>query len=243
MKNQLKITILCAVIPPVLLLAAACQAKTPPRPDIHNLVATGMLGTRQARAIGTIVSATNAALAAQAVTPAPAATSIPSPIPLPTAEDPCSSSGGGKLAYADSGAGYCLFYPDDFFVNKPISGGVEFLGPALDKSAVPVRAYISIAYREPVQGRTLDEIAMKVWKEARPGYRMRNILLNGQDALVADELVINDSRWMVRQVIFTHNGSVYLVTLSPMDEKEPYSQALPDVVRFWEMMKGSFTFQ
>lgn len=238
-----KRTILFAAVLLTALLSTACHPAAPSGPDINDLVATGMVGTRQAWAVGTIVSATNAALAARAAPPAPQAASTLTPEPLPTAEDPCSSRGGGKLSYADSGVGYCLFYPDDFFVNKPVGGGVEFLGPALDKTNQPLRAYISIDYKEPVQGRTLDEIALSVWKEARPGYRISNIQLGGQDALVADGLLLNNNRWIIRQVLFTHNALVYLITLSPVDEKEPYAQAMPDVSRFWEMVKGSFLFK
>jgi hypothetical protein len=250
MKNHPRIAILFITALLAAFLPTACRQKSaPPGVDIHQLVATGMLGTRQAWAIGTIVSATHAALAARAATPAPIAASSPSPspAPLPTTEDPCSNPNtgkpvGGKLSYSDNGVGYCLFYPDDFFVNKPVSGGVEFLGRALDQSAEPLRAYIRIASQEPVKGRTLDEIARSVWKDAHPGYRITNIQLGGQDALVAEDLVIDSSRWMIRQVLFTHKGMVYLITLSPVDPGEPYSKATLDVERFWEMAQASFVF-
>lgn len=243
MANQPKFTICLVILFTLSLLPGACLPKSPsPGPDINNLVATGMLGTRQAWAIGTIVSATNAALASQAATLSPPAASTPSPTLLPTIEHPCSSRGGGKLSYADTGDGYCLFYPDDFFVNKPGSGTVEFFGPALDQSAEPLRAYISIARKEPVKDRTLDEIAMSVWKEAH-GYQMMNIQLGGQDALVAEGLKIRNIGWNIQQVLFVHHGSVYLITLSPVDSKEPYSKARPDVDRFWEMARGSFVFR
>jgi len=103
----------------------------------------------------------------------------------PLAENSCTGGGQGKRSYADAREGFCFFYPDDFFVNKPGQGNVEFLGPALDKSLQPVRAYINIAKKEPVGNRTLDEIAMSVWKEARSAYRLANISMGEQDALVA----------------------------------------------------------
>jgi hypothetical protein len=221
----------------------ACQPKTQVGPNLNNLVATGMLGTRQAWAIGTIVSATNNALPVREITPAPTTAIIPSPSPLPTAADPCASRGEGKLSYADSGIGYCLLYPDDFFVNKPASGGVEFLGPVVNKNTDPGRAYISIKYKEPVNGHTLDELALKIWKDAQPGYRIKNIQLGGREALVADDLMIDNNRWAIRQVLFTYRDSVYLITLSPMDKKTPDAQEVRDVTRFWETAKGSFVFR
>jgi hypothetical protein len=253
MLNKSRLLCLFFVVVLASFLAAACSPKSPASgPDINNLVATGMLGTRQAWAIGTIVSATNAALAARAPTPVPTAAGNPAantPSPLPTVEDPCANQSAGgsasvaKRAYASSSEGYCLFYPGDFFVNKPVSGGVEFLGPALDNTADPLRAYIRIAYREPVQSRTLDEIARSVWKEASPGYHISNIQLGGQDALVADDLVFEKSRRSVRQVLFIHNNAVYLITLSPFDANEPYKKALPDVERFWMLALRSFVFK
>lgn len=216
-------------------------------PNINDVVATGMVGTQHAWALGTIVSATQAALSGQA-TPAPPAL-MPSLTPAAAAADaaaaggPCAGSQPGKRAYQDQAEGYCLFYPENFFVNKPLGGGVEFMGPALDKSSQPLRAYINILRKERVNGRTLDEIALDIWKDSRSTYHLSNIQLGGQDALAAEGLQIGEAGWEVKQVLITHNGFVYLISLSPFDSTPPFDSALPDAQRFWNLAASSFAFR
>lgn len=244
-----RLIILCIVTLLVSSLANACRpAPTSTGPNIDDIVATGRAGTQHAWTLGTMVSATQAALGGQAPTiPPPASTPPPAPVTVPAdavSGDPCQQNGAGdRRSYVDEREGFCLFYPGDFFVNKPAAGIVEFLGPALDKSAQPLRAYISISRRERVSGRTLDEIALNVWKEPRGVYRMSNITLGGQDALVADDLVIGEAGWKVRQVIYTHGGFIYLISLSPVDSTPPFDAALPDIQRFWDLAVPSFTFR
>ncbi len=227
-------------------LAACRPAPASPTPDIGDVVATGMAGTLHARTLGTIVSATQAALAGKTQTAPPP--SIPSPsAPAAQAaapEDPCTAGGkGNRSAYVDNREGFCLFYPADFFVNKPGAGIIEFLGPALDKSNQPLRAYINVIRKEPVGGRTLDEIAMSTWKAPRSAYHLSNIQLDGQDALVASDLQLVDVAWKVKQIIFIHSGYVYLISISPFDSTSPYDKALPDAQRFWDLAIPSFTFR
>ncbi len=235
-------------------LANACQsAPTSAVPNIDDIVATGRAGTQHAWALGTIVSATRSALTGQAKTPPPppgaSEPAPPSPVlpavnsPDPFSGDPCTDKGPGKLSYADEKERFCLFYPDNFFVNKPSTGIVEFLGPALDSSTQPLRAYISISRKERVSGRTLDEIAMQIWAEPRSAFRMSNIQLGGRDALVAEDLLIGESDWKVIQIVFTHSNYVYLISLSPVDSAPPFDKALPDIQRFWDLAISSFKFQ
>jgi hypothetical protein len=240
---------LCVAALLVSSLANACRpAPASTGPNIDDIVATGRAGTQHAWTLGTIVSATQAALAGQAQTlPPPTRTLPPAPATVPADAalgDPCHENGkGDRRSYVDEREGFCLFYPGDFFVNKPAAGTVEFLGPALDKSAQPLRAYISVSRKERVSGRTLDEIALSVWKEPRGAFRMSNITLGGKDALVADDLVIGEAGWKVKQVIYTHGGFVYLISLSPVDSTPPYDGALPDIQRFWDLAIPAFTFR
>lgn len=233
----------------VILLACAALAAcrpTPaaPTPNIHELVATGRAGTQYAWTLDTMVAATQGALAGPAQTPTPPGGEAASaPEPAAASENPCAGSQPGKRAYVDENHGFCLFYPEDFFVNKPLNGGVEFLGPALDQSSQPLRAYINITRQESVNGRTLDELARDVWKESQGAYRLSNIRLGGQDALVAEDLQIGEAGWKVKQVLFTHNGSIYLISLSPVDPTPPFSSVLPDIQRFWDMAIPSFTYR
>lgn len=244
-----RLIVLCIVTLLVSGLANACRpAPTSTVPNIDDIVATGKAGTQYAWTLGTMVSATQAALAGQAPTLLPPA-STPSPAPATAPADaapgdPCQRSGAGdRRSYVDEREDFCLFYPGDFFVNKPAAGIVEFLGPALDKSAQPLRAYISISRKERVSGRTLDEIALSEWKEPRGVYHMSNITLGGQDALVADDLVVGEATWKVKQVIYTHGGFIYLISLSPVDSTPPFDIVLPDIQRFWDVAIPSFTFR
>ncbi len=117
------------------------------------------------------------------------------------------------------------------------------MGPALDKSSQPLRAYINILRKERVNGRTLDEIALDIWKDSRSTYHLSNIQLGGQDALAAEGLQIGEAGWKVKQVLITHNGFVYLISLSPFDSTPPFDSALPDAQRFWNLAASSFAFR
>jgi len=235
--------LLSAVIPLAIILFTACRpAPKNTGPDIDDIVATGMAGTQHAWALGTIVSATQAALAWQVKTVPPPDTSPP-PATAAASDDPCTGRGPGKRSYVDEGAGYCLFYPEDFFVERPTTGGVEFLGPALDKSLQPLRGYINISRKEPVNGRTLDEIAMSVWKDPRNAYRLSNIRLGGKDALVAEDLLLGDAGWKIKQVLFTHKDFIYVISFAPVDTTPPFDKVLPDIQRFWDLAIPSFTFK
>jgi hypothetical protein len=56
-------------------------------------------------------------------------------------------------------------------------------------------------------------------------------------------LLIGEASWKVKQVLFTHNKSVYLIGLSPVDSTPPFDRAQPDIQRFWDLAIPSFTFQ
>ena len=232
------------------LLLAACGPK-PDVPDVQNLVATGMAGTQQARGLlDTIVAGVAATAEARQHSPTaapPSAPPAPQPPPQPGAqpgaESGCPDNSLGRVSYASPADGYCFLYPQDFLVQKPSPGVVEFLGPALDKSPQPVRAYINIERKEPVNGRTLDEIAASLWSTSRSPRRVTNLTLGGQEALAADNLEIGETSWKIKQLLFTHNNAVFVLTISPFDGAAPYTKALPDVQRFWELMTASFVFR
>jgi hypothetical protein len=237
-------------LPPILiavvLLVSACQPRQT-TPDIQSIVATGRAGTVQARTLATMVSATYTAIAiptaAAGLAARPADKQAPATAPTAAStQDTCPSSSDGKTAYIDRQEGYCFLYPEDFFVDKPAVGTVVFLGAALDSSPEPLRAYITITNRGPVSGRTLDEIATSLWRESRNPYHVSNIRLGGQDALMAEGLVIGEKDIKSRQIFFTHNGSVYLITFSPVDPAEAYAKAMPDIQRFWDLATSTFMF-
>ncbi len=233
----------------ICILVSACQPRqavqTAEALDIHAIVATSMAGTQQARSLATIVAATFAAIAAA---PGASRETLPGPTApasaTGTSVPPGACTGGepGKTPYIDAQEGYCFLYPEDFFVARPGAGIVEFLGKPLDNNPDPIRARINITRKEPVGGRTLDEIAASLWQDSRNPYRLSNIQLGGQDALVAENLVMGEADWKTKQLFFTHNSSVYLVTFSPVDTGAPYAKALPDIQRFWDLAIPSFRF-
>lgn len=227
-------------------LVSACTNQGPgPAFLLSDLAETGIAGTQRARTLVVLVATTQP-------TSTPIHTPRPSEQPqtVDTAESlkptfpesACGLGGAGIEVYAYPSAGFCFLYPSDFIARQPDEGIVDFVGPALGDSSAPVRAYISIQKQDPVGGRTLDEIMLDEWNQSRSPFRSYNIQLGGQDAVVAEGLVLAESGAQVIQILFTHRDSVFTMTLSPYESEEPYSPARVYVQRFWETAIPSFTF-
>jgi hypothetical protein len=227
----------------VMALVSACTEQNPAF-LLSDLAETGIAGTQYARALASLVAATQAARE-PTPTPAPALTeAVVTPgVAQPTApESACANGDPGREVYVYASEGFCFLYPSDFIARQPTDGTIDFVGPALGDANDPVRAYVSIQKKEPVNNRTLDEIMLEEWSPARVPFRSYNIQLGGRDALVAEGLTLGESDTLVTQVIFVQNKAVFVMTLSPYENQEPHSWAYPYMQKFWGMAIPSFTF-
>lgn len=224
-------------------LVSACANRGPgPAFLLSDLAETGVAGTQRARTLAVLVQ-TALPTSEPTTTPQPSPTAGLSGVPQPSAPaGACANGEPGREVYVYPSEGFCFLYPSDFQARQPDTGIVDFVGPALGDSSSPVRAYISIQRRDSVNGRTLDEITLDIWRGSRTPFRSYNIQLGGRDAMVAEGLALGDTDALVTQILFTHNDTVFTITLSPYENEAPFSPAQAYLQRFRETVIPSFTF-
>lgn len=240
---------ICSTCVIIIGLASACVPQMQGLQQLSDLAATGIAGTQYARALASLVAATQTAAAPSATltaTPAPVQPTQPTgptrTSPLSTDEAPCKSSDPGVGVYDYRTEGFCFLYPSDFIPRQPDPGWVDFVGPALDDGSGEVRAYVTLLKKGAVNNRTLDEIMLSEWSQSGSPFRSYNISLGGRDAVAAEGLSFSETGTLVVQVIFTHNDSVYVMTFSPFETQPPFSPAHTYVQRFWTLATSSFQF-
>lgn len=179
----------------------------------------------------------------------PATATLPPPAPtdapLPTQEtqsNGCPVATAEATPYTNNQDGYCLLVPNSFSISQPTEGLLVISGPALDESIESVQAMLTISRIGSSGGRTLAEIAQEAWSAARSSYTQNTAQLGGDEAIMAEGLLIGEAEWTIKEVIVVHEGMAYKLTFTPVDESDGFAKAQPDIQKLWDAVIASFTF-
>jgi hypothetical protein len=178
---------------------------------------------------------------ATATLPPPTSTDVPLPTPE-TQSNGCPVATAEATPYTNNQDGYCLLVPNGFSISQPTEGLLVISGPTLDESIESVQAMLSISRIGSSGGRTLTEITQEAWSAARGSYTQNAVTLGGDEAIVAEGLLIGEAEWTIKEVIVVHEGMAYKLTFTPVDESANFAKALPDIQKLWDTVIASFTF-
>jgi hypothetical protein len=130
-----------------------------------------------------------------------------------------------------------LLHPPIFEAHSPQPGTLVITGPELDG---PLRASLTIQKEGVVNGRTAAEVAderLSQFRASGADIQQSLISLGGEEAVSADDVPLGVQ---VRQVYLVHDGTVFLLTLAPVDAD--YLEATQQAKELWAVVQPSFTF-
>jgi hypothetical protein len=236
---------ICAVILAVGLLAGCSAAVTKPviqaatmQEDIQQEVETALTAAPPLSP-----TETPRPTAVPTLTVEPGAAVEPSPEGPSDISMACANGGPGRVPYVDDLQGFCFLYPEDFNVEQGPQGITLFYGPAVDKNTIePLRAAVTIEKVTLDLPKELEPAAAALWKESRKEFTVKQMTLGGEKALMGDNIVLNEPGFAVREALVFHKGTLYDLTFSPFDSTDPWSKALPDAQRAWDLITSTFSF-
>jgi hypothetical protein len=163
-----------------------------------------------------------------------AADSAAYPAPGGSAEG-CGAPGDGQVLYTNESHGYCLFVPDTHQTFEPTDTATVFaVGSVQDVSIPRVAVNVTDAAGEDTLA-AADRIEMEF---GMPDMTTRsNVLLNGEEAVVLDNLPGQDTN---RRVIIVHNGRLYDLMFSPVGED--YGELAQRTDQVYQSVVDSFRF-
>lgn len=166
---------------------------------------------------------------------------ILSATPAPVAQG-CPAGEAGKIPLGNTQDGYCLLYPEGFTILQPETNLLELVGPNRDQASGPPTARVSIQRKALPGGSTLETVAAALWSEADPGYIQNSIVLGGEAALDASNLVIDEAAWSVRKIVVIHKDSYYIITFDPFDQDDDFAVVMIDQQKAWDTITSSLRF-
>ncbi len=153
----------------------------------------------------------------------------------------------GLPTYVDRKNKICFAYPQHFAPGDMNQGQPAIYGPALDKSADPLRATLAIEIR-PAAGRQLPDLLSTYAVETGTPVEtlLSAITLDGEAGKVLDPI---HGRPNVRAILVLHNSNLYVLSFAPSLKDTPASeqstvwkQGQKDMEALYEIVTGSFGF-
>jgi hypothetical protein len=178
--------------------------------------------------------------ASQTVTITPDAMPRLNPSPIPSdSKLPLSCQVTDLNVYINEAQGYCFAYPRHFTLGDQPSDQPAVLGPAVDNSAEPIHATLTIEVSPAATEKTLREQAEQYLKEfsvVDPTTLTWNELqINGEPAWRVEPV---PARLSYRIVFVQYNGSMFRLLYWPVDIPEAQS----DLNDLTQTTLGSFAF-
>jgi hypothetical protein len=141
--------------------------------------------------------------------------------------------------YINEADGYCFAYPSRFTLGDQPSDKPDVRGPAIDDSAEPIHATLSVEVSPAALGkspREQAEVYLKEFSAADPAtFTWKQIQVDGESAWEVEPI---PAMLAYRIVFVQHNGFMFRLMYWPVDIPE----AQPDLNDLTQTTLGSFTF-
>ncbi len=153
----------------------------------------------------------------------------------------------GLPSYIDQKAGFCFAYPQGFSLGQMNPGQTAIVGPALDKSADPLRASLTVQVR-PAAGKSLPDLLTIYAVETGSSIEtpLTEITVDGEPAKVQDPV---KGRPNARAALVLHKGNLFILSFAPSVKDTPASQQTAvwkqgqkDMQALYEIVTSSFAF-
>jgi hypothetical protein len=152
--------------------------------------------------------------------------------------DLCPANDPDTSPYYSLDDGYCLSYPTEWAVDKPIEHETVFVGP-LPETGDRARVFIEV---EGAAGRTASQVADALVTEVHstlPGFPIARseIVIGGESAVLLDGM---PGQEISRQIVVVHGERLYSLTFVPADRQ--VGQAYTQMEAIYTALADSFVF-
>lgn len=157
-----------------------------------------------------------------------------------TSATPCTSSEPDSQQFVGPADDYCLVYPAQFVVDNLNPTRIVIEKSTVSSDGLKMPPVILQIVSELAQVNTVDEVVQQKLQGLPASFTVRkaSITLAGEPAVVVEGL---PGRVETRQVFVLHDGRLYMLVFSPIDERFPQLQ--PEVDNLWRTVITSFSFE
>jgi len=150
----------------------------------------------------------------------------------------CPKATADTVSYVNEQEGFCLLQLLGFTVQSTVSNTVVLESPPLGENGQAVPASLTIEALPDSGASSAEDIANERLGSAESaGVSQQLFTLGGEPAVLADQV---PGDLATRQVFAVHDGTGYVLTLSPVDSSAPLAYQAAELL--WKTVSASFTF-
>lgn len=150
----------------------------------------------------------------------------------------CPKATADTVSYVNEQEGFCLLQLLGFTVQSTVSNTVVLESPPLGENGQAVPASLTIEALPDSGASSAEDIANERLGSAESaGVSQQPFTLGGEPAVLADQV---PGDLATRQVFAVHDGTGYVLTLSPVDSSAPLAYQAAELL--WKTVSASFTF-
>jgi inhibitor of cysteine peptidase len=160
------------------------------------------------------------------------------PLVSSDASQVCPKATADTVSYVNEQEGFCLLQLLGFTVQSAVSNTVVLESPPLGENGQAVPASLTIEALPDSGASSAEDIANERLGSAESaGVSQQPFTLGGEPAVLADQV---PGDLATRQVFAVHDGTGYVLTLSPVDSSAPLAYQAAELL--WKTVSASFTF-